>query len=335
MIKKLAPEEREILNSHIKTLSSDLEKVTKESELDALTGAKTRQYGKNKGLMEIIETKDPRGRIKKTFKLADRETRLKNGYDDVATFDLDGFKTRINDAFGHNVGDDVLIDYFAILDKHLGKYGDVMRVGGDEGLFIKFAKSKKEDILRATEAARKELREVVFADGKLTDVNFTAGYGKDFIPADQQLLKAKKAGRGVTFEGGKQYGLQPDRPSGLAPGGEGADTGALEKGGTVTETGTAKPEAPKPAEPAKLEPEKKPGEELLSFPQTVKEKGEGKVAPATKLTYKPQTHAETEKKATEIIKQRGPEGSVKWLHEEQKPSAEHTAVAMKMSAYFQ
>jgi len=49
----------------------------------------------------------------------------------VAFFDVDGLK-EINDKYGHNAGDRMLLEFAATLRNHLRAYDLVMRYGGDE-----------------------------------------------------------------------------------------------------------------------------------------------------------------------------------------------------------
>lgn len=53
----------------------------------------------------------------------------------VVIADLDGFK-KINDTYGHSVGDAVLIEYAKYVAKHLDQHTFVARFGGDEFVFV-------------------------------------------------------------------------------------------------------------------------------------------------------------------------------------------------------
>ena len=77
---------------------------------------------------------------------------------------------------------------------------------------------------------------------------------------------------------------------------------------------------------------KEKGLKELSFPITAEEGG---LPSATQRLYEPQTHKETEAIADNIIKEKGVDGSIKWLRDTEKPSAEHTNVAIKVSAGLQ
>lgn len=53
----------------------------------------------------------------------------------LAVLDIDDFKV-INDTFGHQIGDDILVCVAKIFTRHLGKLGLLIRLGGDEFLII-------------------------------------------------------------------------------------------------------------------------------------------------------------------------------------------------------
>jgi diguanylate cyclase (GGDEF)-like protein/PAS domain S-box-containing protein len=49
----------------------------------------------------------------------------------IMMMDLNGLKI-LNDAYGHNLGDEALVSVSKVLTKHLGKYDLIFRIGGDE-----------------------------------------------------------------------------------------------------------------------------------------------------------------------------------------------------------
>jgi diguanylate cyclase (GGDEF)-like protein/PAS domain S-box-containing protein len=123
----------------------------------------------------------------------------------VAYLDLDGFK-EINDTYGHDVGDKVLIALSQRMKKVLRDGDTIARLGGDEFVILLIDLSKIEDavplIMRLLEASSTQLQ-----IENLT-LKITASIGVTFYPqnediepdlllrqADQAMYQAKLAGR--------------------------------------------------------------------------------------------------------------------------------------------
>ncbi len=118
----------------------------------------------------------------------------------VAMLDLDHFK-RINDHYGHAVGDAVLRHVGTLLEHHFAKAGVVGRLGGEEFAVLV---GGGRDIVEQMERFRQELaaQPVVTPQG---EVSVTASIGVCQLPgqtlerhlvcADQLLYRAKNRGR--------------------------------------------------------------------------------------------------------------------------------------------
>ena len=121
----------------------------------------------------------------------------------VAICDIDNFK-RVNDNYGHQTGDDVLLGLSKILVDHLREYDIVGRMGGEEFLLVTPIKPGV-DVLSIYERLCKRIEDTVvetrtgplsvtvsigiaFADGKKS-LDETIG------AADAALYRAKEAGR--------------------------------------------------------------------------------------------------------------------------------------------
>lgn len=142
----------------------------------------------------------------------------------IALVDLDYFK-RINDTFGHKVGDQVLKDFAHVFSSQLRKSDVLGRVGGEEFLVVFPNTSEyeaREVCSRAAELLSSHAKE---AQGKTypNDIGFSVGLAsfsesnclaEELIDtADKSLYVAKKAGRGraVTASNNACYILGSDR----------------------------------------------------------------------------------------------------------------------------
>ncbi|MBQ8928128.1 MAG: GGDEF domain-containing protein [Oscillospiraceae bacterium] len=106
----------------------------------------------------------------------------------VITADVDDFK-RINDAYGHKAGDDVIRTYAERIDKYSGSRYTVARTGGDEFGIILDGTPTEADILNIIEQLRALFGEPVMVNGEPVSVNMC--YGVAAHPrdgADPELL---------------------------------------------------------------------------------------------------------------------------------------------------
>ncbi|MBF0455794.1 MAG: GGDEF domain-containing protein [Magnetococcales bacterium] len=118
----------------------------------------------------------------------------------LAIFDIDHFK-RVNDVFGHSIGDEVLI-LFARLMERIFRHGDKLyRFGGEEFLAI-LVEVDQEKALQALERFRSALEEYSFP--QVNQVTVSIGsimVNQDDFPsvliekADKALYYAKENGR--------------------------------------------------------------------------------------------------------------------------------------------
>lgn len=154
---------------------------------DALTGLANRRYA-----MEVMQTMVSRARRKQEFF-------------GLVSFDVDHFK-RINDQFGHPVGDIVLKEVASILAKTAREIDLVARVGGEEFLVL-CDNSDVESTRMIGERMRMAIEAAVIAydEGKQLQVTISAGVyasvptSEDMDVAltcvDSALYHAKESGR--------------------------------------------------------------------------------------------------------------------------------------------
>jgi diguanylate cyclase (GGDEF)-like protein/PAS domain S-box-containing protein len=122
----------------------------------------------------------------------------------VAFMDLDGFKD-INDNFGHNVGDELLIALSQQMKAALREGDTIARIGGDEFIAIMVNLEKPEDSVVVLERLLKAAANPVAVGDVVIEVSVSIGvafYPQDGLAADplirhadQAMYIAKQAGK--------------------------------------------------------------------------------------------------------------------------------------------
>ncbi len=112
----------------------------------------------------------------------------------VGVCDLDHFK-RVNDVYGHQVGDEVLRGFVACVQKHIRKYDMLGRFGGEEFLLIA-PESQDVVVEELFERARREVAENPMAT-RAGDIAITVSIGvavsKGDLTADAVIARADAA----------------------------------------------------------------------------------------------------------------------------------------------
>jgi diguanylate cyclase (GGDEF)-like protein/PAS domain S-box-containing protein len=137
--------------------------------------------------------------------------------------DIDHFK-RINDNFGHQAGDEVLIAFAALLRRHCRSGDLVARYGGEEFVML-CSDCDNNTATRRAEELRAELAE--FAMQALEGKSITSSFGVTELQpgdtpetmlrrADRALYQAKEAGRNTVVQLGSGIGGEepPPKPVG-------------------------------------------------------------------------------------------------------------------------
>ena len=116
-------------------------------------------------------------------------------------FDIDNFK-KINDTYGHHIGDEVLKNIAKIIKNSIRKTDIACRYGGEEFIIL-FPDTNKQKALEISERIRKEIEKNVIYDDK--PVTISAGVGEfndsyktihHFIhDIDEALYTAKRTGK--------------------------------------------------------------------------------------------------------------------------------------------
>lgn len=123
--------------------------------------------------------------------------------------DIDNFK-KLNDTYGHDVGDKVLVNFSRILKKQIRKYDVLYRLGGEEFLIVFYNISKKFEkdmITRLNKKVTYDLKKMMLnVDGEIT---FSGGFvstiksdlkDKDLLnnllkKSDELMYSAKTSGK--------------------------------------------------------------------------------------------------------------------------------------------
>jgi diguanylate cyclase (GGDEF)-like protein/PAS domain S-box-containing protein len=126
----------------------------------------------------------------------------------VLFLDLDKFKT-VNDTLGHDVGDDLLVEIAARLQRQCRQSDTVARLGGDEFVFVLEAVNSREDAAVVAEKIMAALAAPVCVSGHELPIAASVGialYPEDSLElegmikcADIALYAAKESGR-CTFQ---------------------------------------------------------------------------------------------------------------------------------------
>ena len=120
----------------------------------------------------------------------------------VAMIDADHFK-RINDTYGHDVGDQVLINIAKVLKSGL-RSGDIVgRYGGEEFVCVTVIKNL-EDGRMVFERIRKKIQEIdISIDGNKLDVSVSIGMTTNLATSFNEMIKLADKGLYEAKEGGR------------------------------------------------------------------------------------------------------------------------------------
>ena len=189
--------QRKLIEIAIQTANKKLE-----DNINEIEKLKNRLYGQaiRDPLTALYNRRYLEERIERDFLSADRtKTQLC-----IAMLDIDHFKL-INDTFGHDAGDKVLVNLARFLENNVRKTDFVYRYGGEEFLLI-FIDCELEIAKRLSEKLRKNFSHFItqFGDKKIK-VTLSIGissfpqhgnnYHKLISNADEALYISKNSGR--------------------------------------------------------------------------------------------------------------------------------------------
>ncbi len=191
---KIDPHERTFVYLVSKFAESVLKRIDRENEIqlkaitDPLTGIYNRRY--------FIT------RLDQQFS---KYKRFKKGYS-IIIFDIDNFK-RINDRYGHFIGDEVLKGFSNVLKEGVRGYDIPARFGGDEFVIL-LEEVPKDDAVKVAKRIAKKFSDLKELKGMIEEgISVSWGvasieeadssYDEILKLADKRLFKAKSLGKGV------------------------------------------------------------------------------------------------------------------------------------------
>lgn len=125
--------------------------------------------------------------------------------------DLDNFKL-VNDTFGHQTGDQLLIEVANRLEALFRASDTVCRLGGDEFVVVLNELAEVEDALRAAEKVLTTIRPDIAVDGRVMGISPSIGialYPQDGVDLDGLLRNADIAMYAAKRAGGNGYRFVP------------------------------------------------------------------------------------------------------------------------------
>ena len=121
----------------------------------------------------------------------------------ICIADIDFFK-KINDSYGHDFGDTVLVAISEVLKKQTEDYGFVARWGGEEFLIV-FADLNGDDAYIKLSGIRDAVKDLTLTHGKeevklkmtygLTEYDYSKSFEDNIKDADEKLYLGKQNGR--------------------------------------------------------------------------------------------------------------------------------------------
>lgn len=163
-----------ILLFRVKTLIKRLSASRDELERQALTDPMTKLFNRRylsevtKPLMELM--------YRNSSKLS------------VILLDIDKFK-HINDTYGHQIGDDVIIELAQTLQTYTRKSDIICRFGGEEFVIL-LPETTTEGALSLAEVLRSEVEKLVMVFSQNIELRFTISIGVSTVEKGEQNLDA-------------------------------------------------------------------------------------------------------------------------------------------------
>ena len=187
----------------LKLKERELEQQPMESEKEKLALKATQSSLKEQATIDVLTSLLNRRSLMQTLEVEINRAVRSGRSLSVGLADLDHFK-KLNDTFGHVMGDAVLVEAAARMERVMRPYDSVGRYGGEEFIFL-FPNCNEEDACQICDRVRTAIadRPIAFDDMETT---VTASFGlsstsmstnpKEIVDlADAALYRAKEDGR--------------------------------------------------------------------------------------------------------------------------------------------
>ncbi|MCR4279193.1 MAG: GGDEF domain-containing protein [Candidatus Zambryskibacteria bacterium] len=192
--------EKEKLEDQVRDLKAQVDDLEVNLIHDHLTGLKTRAFFEEEisVYLEIIDQQAETGQ----HAASQRKERFGFRNLSIIFFDIDHFK-KINDEYGHDVGDMVLKKVASVIQSSLRTGDTVARWGGEE-IIVSLLGADERDATAKAEEIRQMVGSLIFANMPELTITISAGVasserGVKVIElekrADKALYKAKQSGR--------------------------------------------------------------------------------------------------------------------------------------------
>lgn len=163
-------------NARLVQQADELKRINEELSRIAITDALTGLY--NRRYFESLLESD--------LALSERH----GDSNSILMIDVDRFKS-INDAHGHNVGDDVLRDLGGVLTTSIRKSDVACRVGGEEFVML-CRRTSKEQSVAVAEKIRRTIESTVFRSIEGDVIPVTVSIGVETFPKDGKIIPIRE-----------------------------------------------------------------------------------------------------------------------------------------------
>lgn len=162
------------------------EKITRLAFYDTLTNLPNRRFFKEKLAEALYSAK-------------------KNDNEAAIMFlDIDGFK-HVNDTYGHNIGDVLLVEVAKRIEQKIPKNAFVARLGGDEFVILQSVVFDENDVVKIAQDINNEINKSFTING--VDINVSTSIGISLYPVDgvtsEELMRKADI---AMYEAKKAYG---------------------------------------------------------------------------------------------------------------------------------